>query len=45
MTVAPVISNASPLISLEMIHALFVLQHLFGGLLIPEGVAEELSPR
>jgi predicted nucleic acid-binding protein len=44
MTLAPVVSNASPLIALEQIDHLQLLEHLFGTVLIPPAVAHEVAP-
>ena len=45
MTPAPVISNSSPLIGLEHLGHLDLLEKLFGAVIIPPAVARELSPR
>ena len=44
MTSAPVVSNASPLIALEQIGHLELLEQLFGSVLIPPAVAREVAP-
>ena len=44
MTPAPVVSNASPLIALEQIGHLQLLEHIFGTVLIPPAVAHEVAP-
>ena len=44
MTPTPVVSNASPLIALEQIDHLELLQHLFGTVLVPPAVAYEVAP-
>ena len=44
MTPTPVVSNASPVIALEQIDHLQLLQHLFGTVLIPPAVAYEVAP-
>lgn len=43
MTSAPVVSNASPLIALEQIGHLQLLEQLFGTIVIPPAVAHEVS--
>ena len=44
MSSAPVISNASPLIALEQIAHLQLLQELFSAVLIPPAVVRETAP-
>jgi predicted nucleic acid-binding protein len=44
MTPAPVVSNASPLIALQQIGHLQLLEQLFGAVLIPPAVAREVAP-
>jgi predicted nucleic acid-binding protein len=44
MTSAPVVSNASPLIALEQIDHLELLEQLFGTVLIPPAVVHEVAP-
>src|SRR5437879_2741329 len=44
MTTAPVISNASPLIALNQIGQLPLLQQLFAKVFIPRAVALEVAP-
>jgi len=44
MTLAPVVCNASPLIALEQIGQLQVLNTLFGAVLVPPAVAAEVAP-
>ena len=39
MMLTPIVSNASPVIALEQIDHLQLLQHLFGTVLIPPAVA------
>lgn len=45
MTPSPVISNSSPLIALEHLGHLDLLEKLFGAVIIPPAVARELAPR
>lgn len=44
VTSAPVISNASPLIALQQIDHLQLLELLFGAIVIPPAVAREVAP-
>jgi predicted nucleic acid-binding protein len=44
MTLTPVVSNASPLIALEQLDHLRLLEHLFGSVLIPLAVVHEVAP-
>ena len=44
MTPAPVVSNASPLIALQQIDHLQLLEQFFGSILIPPAVAREVAP-
>ena len=44
MTPAPVVSNASPLIALQQIGHLRLLEQFFGTVLIPPAVAREVAP-
>ncbi len=44
MTPAPVVSNASPLIALEQIGQLPLLEQLFGQVFVPPAVAREVAP-
>ena len=44
MTAAAVVSNASPLIALEQIGCLHLLEPLFGKILVPPAVAREVAP-
>lgn len=44
MTAAVVISNASPLIALEQIGQLGLLEQLFGSIVVPPAVVMEVSP-
>jgi len=39
----PIVSNSSPLIALEQIAQLHLLQSLFGEIFVPDGVASEVS--
>jgi uncharacterized protein len=43
MTMVPVISNSSPLIGLERIRQLHLLQHLFGHIVVPPAVIREVG--
>src|SRR5213080_4826424 len=45
VTPQPVVSNASPLISLERIHQLSSLQQIFGVVTVPPAVMGEIAPR
>jgi len=45
MTPSPVISNSSPLIALEYLGQMNLLEKLFGAVIIPLAVARELAPR
>jgi predicted nucleic acid-binding protein len=44
MTLAPVVSNASPLIALERIGQSHLLEQLFGTMVAPPAVVHEVSP-
>jgi predicted nucleic acid-binding protein len=44
MTTAAVVSNASPLIALEQMGCLHLLEQLFGKILVPPAVAREVAP-
>ncbi|HEU5012017.1 MAG TPA: hypothetical protein VFT66_05680 [Roseiflexaceae bacterium] len=44
MIVAPVVSNASPIIALIQIEQLHLLEQLFGTVVIPYAVVREISP-
>lgn len=44
MTSAIVISNASPVIALEQIGQLALLEHVFGSVVVPPAVVKEISP-
>ena len=44
MQVAPIISNSSPLIGLEQIGQLSILQKLFDAIVVPPAVVEEVTP-
>ena len=44
MSLGPVISNSSPLIGLEQIGLLHVLHGLFGEVLVPSAVVNEVAP-
>jgi predicted nucleic acid-binding protein len=44
MTATPVVSNASPLIALQQIGQLHLLEQLFGTVLVPSAVVHEVRP-
>src|SRR5438045_3292106 len=44
MSQGPVVSNSSPLIALDRIAHLHLLNHLFGTLVVPPAVSSETSP-
>ncbi len=44
MTSKPIVSNASPVIALEQIGQLHLLQQLFDRVIVPPAVAREVSP-
>ncbi len=44
MTLSPTVSNSSPLIALEQIEQLHLMQQLFASILVPPGVVREVAP-